>query len=96
MSDVNATVVAKTETDLRRREGRSYLGSLVEELGADEEEVAFFTEYSLSPFGATMVLHNPYGRAMVQGTVRRGEPKVGRNDRCPCGSGKKYKKCCGR
>lgn len=24
------------------------------------------------------------------------EPKVGRNDPCPCGSGKKYKKCCGR
>jgi len=23
-------------------------------------------------------------------------PKVGRNDRCPCGSGKKYKKCCGK
>ncbi len=23
------------------------------------------------------------------------DPKVGRNDRCPCGSGKKYKKCCG-
>ena len=22
-------------------------------------------------------------------------PKVGRNDPCPCGSGKKYKKCCG-
>ncbi len=21
--------------------------------------------------------------------------KIGRNDRCPCGSGKKYKKCCG-
>lgn len=27
---------------------------------------------------------------------RRSEPKVGRNDPCPCGSGKKYKKCCGR
>jgi preprotein translocase subunit SecA len=26
----------------------------------------------------------------------RGEDKVGRNDPCPCGSGKKYKKCCGR
>ncbi|MCP4994806.1 MAG: hypothetical protein GY934_13645 [Gammaproteobacteria bacterium] len=24
------------------------------------------------------------------------QPKVGRNDPCPCGSGKKYKKCCGR
>jgi preprotein translocase subunit SecA len=28
--------------------------------------------------------------------VRRGMPKVGRNDPCPCGSGKKYKNCCGR
>jgi preprotein translocase subunit SecA len=27
--------------------------------------------------------------------VRREEPKTGRNDPCPCGSGKKYKKCCG-
>lgn len=26
---------------------------------------------------------------------QRGTPKVGRNDLCPCGSGKKYKKCCG-
>ncbi|WP_343248720.1 SEC-C metal-binding domain-containing protein [Diplocloster hominis] len=29
-------------------------------------------------------------------TFRREGPKVGRNDPCPCGSGKKYKKCCGR
>ena len=28
-------------------------------------------------------------------TIVKG-PKVGRNDPCPCGSGKKYKKCCGR
>ena len=34
--------------------------------------------------------------AVKQETVRRSEPKVGRNDPCPCGSGKKYKKCCGR
>lgn len=27
--------------------------------------------------------------------VRREGPKVGRNDPCPCGSGKKHKKCCG-
>ncbi len=31
----------------------------------------------------------------VQEPIVRG-PKVGRNDPCPCGSGKKYKKCCGR
>jgi preprotein translocase subunit SecA len=29
-------------------------------------------------------------------TVRRDQPKVGRNDPCPCGSGKKFKQCCGR
>ena len=29
-------------------------------------------------------------------TVRRSSPKIGRNDPCPCGSGKKYKNCCGR
>ncbi|WP_457571753.1 preprotein translocase subunit SecA [Desulfovulcanus sp.] len=28
--------------------------------------------------------------------VKRKSPKIGRNDPCPCGSGKKYKKCCGR
>ena len=27
-------------------------------------------------------------------TVRRESPRIGRNDPCPCGSGKKYKKCC--
>jgi preprotein translocase subunit SecA len=29
-------------------------------------------------------------------TIVRDEPRVGRNDPCPCGSGKKYKKCCGK
>lgn len=28
--------------------------------------------------------------------IVRNEQKVGRNDQCPCGSGKKYKKCCGK
>ncbi|HRY61652.1 MAG TPA: SEC-C metal-binding domain-containing protein, partial [Candidatus Fermentibacter sp.] len=43
----------------------------------------------------------PRGGAEPQGapgpvqTVRREVPKVGRNDPCPCGSGKKYKHCCG-
>src|SRR5260370_39668512 len=29
-------------------------------------------------------------------TIRRVAPKIGRNDPCPCGSGKKFKQCCGR
>ncbi len=37
-------------------------------------------------FGAPLVAHHR----------RKSVPKVGRNAPCPCGSGKKYKKCCGR
>jgi uncharacterized protein YecA (UPF0149 family) len=36
------------------------------------------------------------GDGSVSTTVKRDEKKVGRNDPCPCGSGKKYKKCCGK
>ena len=42
--------------------------------------------------GGQSTLENPD----VDRTVRREEPKVGRNDPCPCGSGKKYKNCCGK
>ncbi|MBC7693587.1 MAG: YchJ family protein [Methylotenera sp.] len=34
-------------------------------------------------------------QGLQQGPIRRQEPKIGRNDACTCGSGKKYKKCCG-
>ncbi|CEE23415.1 conserved hypothetical protein [Xanthomonas citri pv. citri] len=30
----------------------------------------------------------------TQGSLRRQGPKIGRNDQCPCGSGRKYKHCC--
>lgn len=36
------------------------------------------------------------GAPLRPAAYRRDAPKVGRNDPCPCGSGKKYKKCCGR
>jgi SEC-C motif domain protein len=35
------------------------------------------------------------GEPVTAQPVRRASPKVGRNDPCPCGSGKKHKKCCG-
>jgi len=35
------------------------------------------------------------GREGVKKPVVRSEPRVGRNDPCPCGSGRKFKRCCG-
>jgi preprotein translocase subunit SecA len=36
------------------------------------------------------------GEVSIDLPIRRSIPKVGRNEPCPCGSGKKYKNCCGR
>jgi len=43
-----------------------------------------------------MLAANPSLMPQKVETYHREEPRVGRNDPCPCGSGKKYKKCCGR
>jgi preprotein translocase subunit SecA len=56
------------------------------------EEPAIDTEgFEIEPEGGEM-----FGAEQVQITFHRNMPKVGRNDPCPCDSGKKYKKCCGK
>ena len=52
------------------------------------------------PVAAPMARENVYGKAATpekenKTYVKSASEKVGRNDPCPCGSGKKYKKCCG-
>jgi uncharacterized protein len=44
----------------------------------------YFREHRQAPMGTTFTPE-----------PRRNAPKVGRNEPCPCGSGKKYKRCCG-
>ena len=60
--------------------------SLAERARRRDEVNAYETEADQGPIGSTQERPEP---------IRREEPKVGRNDPCPCGSGKKYKKCCG-
>jgi hypothetical protein len=45
-----------------------------------------------------LLLPNPSTLSDFEGfePIYRAEPKIGRNEPCPCGSGKKFKKCCGR
>jgi preprotein translocase subunit SecA len=50
---------------------------------------------SRSALGAAAAPKEAQGGTDEVQTVRRDTPKVGRNDPCPCGSGKKYKKCHG-
>jgi len=51
-----------------------------------DDASAYETEADRGPVGSEQEKPEP---------IRRETPKVGRNDPCPCGSGKKYKKCCG-
>jgi len=57
------------------------------------QEAAAAGERSESPRGASPEAGEEAPRPAP---VRHQGPRVGRNDPCPCGSGKKYKKCCGR
>jgi len=45
----------------------------------DEEEKSHFKEIKMKP---------------TQKQLNKKTPQIGRNDLCPCGSGKKFKKCC--
>jgi preprotein translocase subunit SecA len=59
----------------------------LDEDGQYDDEIDFFDEDD-EPFAWT--------EPQPQQPYVREEPKIGRNEPCPCGSGKKYKKCCGR
>ncbi len=51
--------------------------------------------YEEGPSGKGAAAVFPGGQRHAEVTYKRDLPKVGRNEPCPCGSGKKYKKCCG-
>ena len=95
----------------RWAEGSQWLGLEIRSVrdgqtGDAEGTVEFIADYKAQ---GQRRRHHEVGRfALVDGrwyyvdgqlpkpeTVRN-EPKVGRNDPCPCGSGRKYKKCCGK
>ncbi|AXE31287.1 YecA family protein [Chromobacterium phragmitis] len=76
------------------------LGGAFEDEEGGEDLLTFTDEevdgYKAELGGALAAVYG-YWRAKAQAptTMRREGDKVGRNDMCPCGSGKKYKACCG-
>jgi preprotein translocase subunit SecA len=61
---------------------------LTDEQGKDDD---IFTDAARAPLPEYV----PSPSTDNPGTIARPGPKVGRNDPCPCGSGKKFKRCCG-
>ena len=72
--------VRKKEENIQRTEAARITGMSLE-------------NSAISNLGGTIA---PKTSSPQNQTVVNHEPKVGRNDQCPCGSGKKYKQCCGK
>ncbi|KEQ16872.1 DUF1186 domain-containing protein [Endozoicomonas numazuensis] len=66
--------------------------------GAEGDDLDGFdlSELFGSPDDVASEVEGFFANAETQETFVRDLPKVGRNDPCPCGSGKKFKKCCGK
>jgi preprotein translocase subunit SecA len=86
-----------------KKEGFEAFQDMIERIGEETLRILFRVE--LAEPERTVAIHRPQPREMQfsgGGQPTRRQPaqrktaKVGRNDPCPCGSGKKYKKCCGR
>lgn len=72
--------VRKKEENIQRTEAARITGMSLE-------------NSAISNLGGTIA---PKTSSPQNQTVVNNEPKVGRNDQCPCGSGRKYKQCCGK
>ncbi len=69
--------------------------NMVDIIRDDVVRYVFRVNVVQAPQQQRQTIENKYQNEAAPGPVHR-EVKIGRNDPCPCGSGKKYKKCCGR
>ncbi|MGB4466588.1 MAG: UPF0149 family protein [Azovibrio sp.] len=61
-----------------------------------QEEARWLADAQESLADVVQSIHDFWmARRNIPAPVRRAAPKVGRNDPCPCGSGRKFKQCCG-
>jgi len=101
--DMFATLMDQIKTDVAQRLFRSSTSlEAMERFLRSLPRAAVHQDIATLGTGAARVTADEGSAQAVQEAievaatpVRRDVPKVGRNDLCPCGSGKKYKKCCG-
>lgn len=86
---VKADSIAQDEYDMEKEFARK---TFYEEMNIDE----FMTEEYLKLFEQVRDRERAAEKLIREGKTIKKEEKVERNAPCPCGSGKKYKKCCGK
>ncbi len=78
-----------------KKEGYEMFNDMIAGIQEDVARYIYRVNVVEQPQQRQNVVENKYAEDVQRQPVRR-EKKIGRNDPCPCGSGKKYKKCCGR
>ena len=89
-----------------QKEGYNMFLDLVERINSETIEKLYMVQLAKEPMPMQPTPSRPQQFVLSRGeggaespkgkTVKREGRKIGRNEPCPCGSGKKYKKCCGR
>ncbi|WP_455721595.1 IS1096 element passenger TnpR family protein [Agathobacter sp.] len=93
------TLLGLTYIDIdKQMKGCNILDDIVERTGDEEvqEMVDAVCDGMQNILDNDSLFGDPFADIESEQPYRRDTPKVGRNDPCPCGSGKKYKKCCGK
>jgi preprotein translocase subunit SecA len=85
-----------------KKEGYEMFQGLIERIR--EETLGILFRIQIAPSAEVPVMKKPENdnlilsgsdKSLPRQPVKRSQAKIGRNDLCHCGSGKKYKKCCG-
>jgi SEC-C motif len=93
-AEVNGAIISAL-IDLEAVESAAVIEQAFRAKRVDEMIAGDWEEVQVA-MGLKEASSSPPGIGLFDGApVRRETPKVGRNDPCPCGSGKKFKKCCG-
>ncbi len=90
----------KNPVEEYRREGYAMFDEMIDAIRTDTARLVLTAELVLVQKGADAAAKNAQnlktGDGASSGPRARKKTKIGRNEPCPCGSGKKYKNCCGR
>ncbi len=88
-------ILFKLQIEKQVKEIKGVFSSVVQEFV--HQEVGQFEKAQEAPHAEPLArIHAPQAVTASPDAVQKLHPEAGRNDPCPCGSGKKYKKCCGK
>lgn len=98
--DMTIAMMEDLVLDVQENEPKEAVDKMIELINIENEEVRFVAANMMNKFVNKIRLWRFKGESFNDkraiDTTAKSEKLVGRNDPCPCGSGKKYKKCCGR